>query len=79
MLPVQPEPAKTRLTSSAVTPKSSSTSTGSPRARASSDAVDDTVTSPRAPVRASLIGPLANAKASAATAPCSTSPAQRTS
>ncbi len=79
MLPVQPEPAKTRLTSSAETPKSSRTSRGSPRAIASRAAVDETVTSPRPWASASRIAPVEKVTDSGATSPRATRPAQSTS
>ena len=47
-MPRQPEPAKTVLIISGLTPKSLRVSTGRPTAMASSAAVEDTVTSPRA-------------------------------
>ncbi len=59
-MPRQPEPTKTRLISSADTPKSDSTNTGSPRPIASKAAVEDTVTRPRAPASAVCIEPCAN-------------------
>ncbi len=61
---MQPESAKTVLIISSLTPKSLKVSTGRPTAIASSAAVDDTVTSPRAPASASVIGPAAKCSAS---------------
>lgn len=68
-VPRQPESAKTVLIICSLTPKSLSVSTGSPSAIASSAAVEDTVTSPRAPSRASVIDPAAKCRASAGTRP----------
>ena len=68
-MPRQPEPEKTVLIISSLTPKSLRASTGSPAAMASSAAVDDTVTSPRAPASASVIDPAAKCRASASTRP----------
>ena len=66
---MQPEPAKTRLSIGPDTPKSSTTSSGRPTATASSAAVEDTVTSPRAPASTSVIGPVTKPTASAGTSP----------
>jgi len=68
-VPMQPESANTTLIISSLSPKSLSVSTGSPSAMASSAAVEDTVTSPRAPARASVIDPVAKRSASASTRP----------
>ena len=61
---MQPESAKTVLIISSLTPKSLRVSTGRPTAIASSAAVDDTVTSPRAPASASVIDPAAKCRES---------------
>ena len=74
-MPRQPEPAKTVFMLSSVTPKSVSTSTGRPTAIASSAAVEDTVTSPRAPARASVMDPAAKCTASGSSRPARTRPA----
>ena len=74
-VPRHPEPAKTVLIISSLTPKSLRASTGRPSAIASSAAVDDTVTSPRAPASASVIDPAAKCRASGSTRPAWTSPA----
>jgi hypothetical protein len=57
---MQPEPSKTMLIISAETPKSDRISVGTPAAMASSAAVDETVTNPRADRNASGIGPVVN-------------------
>ena len=56
-VPKQPEPSKTTLLSAGSTPKSDSSRTGRPSAIASSAAVEDTVTRPRARPRASPMEP----------------------
>lgn len=68
-VPRQPESANTVLIICSLIPKSLSVSTGSPSAIASSAAVEDTVTRPRAPSRASVIDPAAKRRASAGTRP----------
>jgi hypothetical protein len=71
-VPRQPEPSKTALIISAETPKSRSSSTGLPTAIASSAAVEDTVTSPRAEASACSIGPATKRTASGVTRCCRT-------
>ena len=78
-LPVQPEPVNTRLIISAEMPKSSTTSSGRPRAMASSAAVEDTVTSPRELVSAAVMAPVANPTAPGVTSPAATRSCQSTS
>jgi len=60
-------------------PKSSMTSSGRRSAMASRAAVDDTVTSPRDPVRADVIEPVAKPTAPDATSPRATKCCQSTS
>ena len=60
---------------SSLIPKSLRARTGRPAAMASNAAVEETVTSPRAPARASLIDPAAKCRASACTRPDWTRPA----
>jgi hypothetical protein len=60
---------------SSLIPKSLRASTGRPAAMASSAAVEETVTSPRAPTKASLIDPAAKCSASGSTRPDWTRPA----
>jgi hypothetical protein len=74
-VPRQPEPEKTVLIISSLTPKSLRVSTGRPTAMASRAAVEETVTSPRAPARASVIDPAAKCSASASSRPAWTRPA----
>jgi hypothetical protein len=74
---MQPEPAKTMLIISAETPKSDRISVGTPAARASSAAVDETVTNPRADCNASGIGPVPNLMLPSSIRPCSTRSAIR--
>jgi hypothetical protein len=57
---MQPEPSKTTLIISADTPKSEMIKVGTPAAKASSAAVDEIVTKPRAECSASGIGPVVN-------------------
>jgi hypothetical protein len=72
-VPSAPEPTNTRLIISALIPKSLRMSTGRPAAIASRAAVEDTVTSPRAPSSASVIDPAAKRRASGSTRPAWTS------
>lgn len=74
-MPRQPEPSKTTLIISADTPKSVMINTGSPPAIASSAAVDDTVTRPRAVASASAIPPPTQRTASGSTRPLAISSA----
>jgi hypothetical protein len=74
---MQPEPSKTMLIISADTPKSERISVGTPAARASSAAVDETVTNPWAVCSASGIGPVTNLMLPSSTRPCSTRSAIR--
>ena len=68
-VPRHPEPSKTVLIMSADTPKSEMIKVGSPVAMASSAAVEDTVTSARAPSRVSSIEPLTRPTAEGAIRP----------
>ena len=74
-VPRQPDPSKTRLIISAETPKSEMINVGRFIAIASSAAVDDTVTKPRAVPSASCIEPPTKATASTGTRCCATSSA----
>jgi hypothetical protein len=74
-VPRQPEPEKTVLIISSLTPKSLRASTGRPLAMASSAAVEETVTRPRASARASVIDPALKCSASASSRPACTKPA----
>ncbi len=74
-MPRQPDPVKTMLIMASLTPKSEMIMIGTFAATASSAAVDDTVTSPTAPSRASDIDPLRKDTAPGASRPVSTSAA----
>jgi hypothetical protein len=74
---MQPEPSNTTLIISAETPKSERISVGTPAAMASSAAVDETVTNPRADRSASGIEPVANLMLPSSIRPCSTRSAIR--